>query len=157
MLRFILLLLFPVLAGAQTVGLHLVSGHASGGLNNANPGAYVRFDNGVTVGTYRNSYRRNSVYLGYTAETSATDRLSLAVTVGAITGYQREEWAGTCLDGHVTTGTETCYLGRGGKVSPLFVPSFAYRNGNSAVRFGLIPNATAKSIRAVHVMVEHHF
>ena len=157
MLQFILLLLFPVLASAQTVGLHLISGHTSGGLNNINPGVYVRFDNGLTAGAYRNSYSRNSVYLGYTEETSATDRLSLAVTVGVITGYQREEWAGTCLDGHVTTGTETCYLGRGGKVGLMFVPSVAYRSGDYAVRIGLIPNASTKSIRAVHLMAERSF
>jgi hypothetical protein len=157
MLRFILLLLFPVWASAQTVGLHLVSGHTQGGLNNTNPGIYARFDSGLTVGAYRNSFRRNSVYLGYTVETSPTDRLSVAVTAGAITGYQREEWCGRCLNGNIGTKSNPCFAGDGGKVSPMLVPSIAYRHGEYAARFGIIPDASRKSIRAVHLMVERHF
>ena len=157
MLRFIFLLLFPVLASAQTVGLHLVSGHASGGLNNANLGVYARFDNGLTVGAYRNSYRRNSVYLGSSVETSATDRFSLALTVGGITGYQKRTWLGKCLDGTTADGPERCFEGHGRFINVLFVPSVAYRTDDYAIRVGLIPNASTKSIRAVHLMAERHF
>lgn len=157
MFRFILLMLFPVFAGAQTVGLHLVSVHDSEGMNNFNPGVYARFDNGVTVGAYRNSFRRNSVYLGYTLETSATDRFSLAMTIGGITGYQKRTWYGVCRDGYVTKGLDRCYEGHGRFINPLFVPSAAYRADGYTIRVGLIPNASAKSIRAVHLMAERHF
>ena len=78
-----LALIAPV-ARADTVGLHLASVHVpQRHFNNTNPGAYYRSDAGWTMGGYRNSLRRTSVYAGYTWEYSA-----LALTAGAVTGYQ---------------------------------------------------------------------
>jgi hypothetical protein len=153
MLRFFLLLLFPMLASAQTVGLHLVSGHEHGGLNNINPGVYVRFDNGVTFGAYRNSYKRVSTYLGYTAEVFA-DRVSLGVTVGAITGYQRISGPQFCPKGNHEAPGFPCFH-EGKRVQVMFVPSIAYHAGDYAVRLGIIPRA--KEFADAHLMIERHF
>jgi hypothetical protein len=155
MLRFILLLLFPVLASAQTVGIHLVSAHQHGGLNNINPGVYARLDNGVTVGAYRNSYKRTSAYLGYTAETFA-DRVSLGLTVGAITGYQSISGPQFCPEGNHEAPGFPC-INEGKRVQLMFVPSIAYHGGEYAVRLGIIPRPSTKDIAAVHLMFERSF
>ena len=132
MLRFILLLLFPVLASAQTVGVHTVSVHEHHGLNNTNPGLYIRYDNGLTGGFYRNSYRRESAYLGHTME-ARNGSVSAAVTVGAVTGYPAA------------------------KVMALVVPSVAYHFGDSAVRVGIIPRPPKTgAAAALHLMFESH-
>jgi len=67
-----------------SMGVHLASVHVpdNGRVNNTNPGAFVRFDNGFTAGGYHNSLRKTSVYAGYTAE-----RGVFGLTVGAVTGY----------------------------------------------------------------------
>jgi len=67
------------------LGLHLATAHFGGhDLNAVNPGVYVRHESGATAGTFRNSYRRQSAYAGWTFETPGR---GLALTVGAITGY----------------------------------------------------------------------
>ena len=73
---------------AQSVGLHLVSVHipAREGQHNFNPGIYVRFDNGVTLGTYHNTLGKQTFYAGYTVEHGP-----FALTLGAASGYQRQE------------------------------------------------------------------
>jgi len=71
----------PAVAG--TLGLHIGSQHIPNkDYNNFNPGAYYRTDEGWTVGGYRNSYKRSSVYGGHTWE-----RGDYGLTAGAITGY----------------------------------------------------------------------
>ena len=76
---------WPLLpAHADTVGLHVASAHVpQRKFNNVNPGLYFRSDTGWTVGGYRNSLGRTSVYGGYTLEYGL-----LALTAGAVTGYQ---------------------------------------------------------------------
>ncbi len=125
---FVLLALFVGAANAQTFGLHLVSGHAHGGYNNVNPGVYVRLDNGATLGTFRNSHSRQSVYAGYTVEKS-WNGFSAALTVGGITGYKEAS------------------------VMVLAVPSVAY----SGVRLGIIPRPMKGGSAALHLMVEKHY
>ncbi len=74
-------------ARAETVfGVHVASAHLpdNGRVSNVNPGAYVSFDNCATVGFYRNSLRRVSVYAGCTLE-----RGIAGVTLGGVTGYEK--------------------------------------------------------------------
>lgn len=132
MARFIIaaLLFLASAANAQTVGIHTVSVHAHGGYNNVNPGLYVRHG-GITFGTYRNSYRKQSAYLGYTLETPQWHSMTAAVTVGAITGYERAS------------------------VMPMLVPSVAYHFGRSAVRLGIVPRPPVNGgSAAMHLMFE---
>lgn len=115
------------------VGVHVGSYHFEGDFNNFNPGAYV-YHNGWTTGTYYNSERRQSVYAGYTFEHYLTADLSVAVTVGAITGYLRAP------------------------VLPLVLPSAAYKlTARDSVRIGFVPPVGKGSSAAVHVMFERSF
>lgn len=66
------------------LGLHLASWHSAPSLESVNPGLYVRHESGFTAGAFRNSYRRESAYAGWTFETA--DR-RFALTAGAVTGY----------------------------------------------------------------------
>jgi hypothetical protein len=74
------------------IGIHVGSRHEpvrrpnGQKFNNSNPGVYLRWDNGVTVGGYRNSEYRTSVYAGWTWASSACGP---AVTFGVITGYAK--------------------------------------------------------------------
>jgi hypothetical protein len=81
------------------IGVHLLSAHSVGGMNDANTGLYVRAAGGATLGVYENSIsgtelagstrpRRQSVYLGWTWETPGR---AFGVTLGAVNGYGRDE------------------------------------------------------------------
>ena len=68
------------------IGLHLGTVHLpSVPPCDLNPGIYVQTTEGATLGVYRNSECRTSVYTGVTFET-ADQRW--AVTLGAVTGYR---------------------------------------------------------------------
>lgn len=128
-MRALFFLFFCFSAHAQTVGIHTISAHTNGGMNNVNPGVYVRLDN-VTFGTFRNSHRQQSAYLGYTFDRRFGD-VSAAVTVGGITGYPAAS------------------------VMPMVVPSVAYHFGQHAVRVGIVPKPPVHgSSAAVHLMFE---
>lgn len=131
---FALLLSFSAVAGAQTIGLHTVSAHEHSGMNNTNPGLYVRFDNGLTAGFYRNSYREQSAYLAWTVESAQWHNLSAAITAGGVSGYPSA------------------------RVMALVVPSVAYHVGESAVRLGIVPRPPKTgAAAALHLMLERHF
>ena len=120
-------------ATAQTVGIHTVSVHEHSGFNNVNPGLYLRYASGLTAGFYRNSYRRESAYLGYTIETPQWRDFSAAVTVGGVTGYPAAS------------------------VMPLVVPSIAYHFDQSTVRLGIVPRPPKTgAAAALHLMFEQH-
>lgn len=78
---------FP--ASGDVVGLHLYSVHSDPGFEDATPGAYYRWANGVQVGVLRNSYRDTSVYGGYLL--SFDDAKRFGLFVGAISGYEKAE------------------------------------------------------------------
>ena len=70
-------------AQEHTFGLHLASYHApEKTYNNLNPGLYWRHPDGWTAGFYRNSIRRDSLYVGYTWKYGRLD-----ITTAAVTGY----------------------------------------------------------------------
>jgi hypothetical protein len=74
----------PAWADVDRIGLHLGTVHQGDGFNNVNPGVYAVWSNGATVGTYFNSERRQTAYVGWT-----WDRGPFALTAAALTGYQR--------------------------------------------------------------------
>jgi len=72
---------------ALAIGIHLATYHFDRDLTykEFNPGAYVACD-GYTVGGYRNSENKNSVYVGY----QFTNVLGpIDIFLGAATGYSR--------------------------------------------------------------------
>ena len=120
-------------AQAQTlVGIHTVSVHTEKGYNNTNPGFYLSID-GYTVGTYYNSERHQTYYVGYNFAGELGYGLDWGLTLGLATGYERS------------------------KVVPMVVPSVSYGLGNNfAVRLSAIP-PFAKSPGVAHLSFEYRF
>lgn len=110
----------PQRAHADTWGLHIASVHVpQRGERDINPGLYWRSDDGITLGGYRNSLGRASVYAGLTIESGPW-----ALTAGVLYGYQAQtsctrsaEWYGGFI-AHCDTGP-----GSSTKFVPLFAPS----------------------------------
>ena len=108
-------------AATRLIGLHLLSLHAQPGMETATPGLYARHaPTGATLGLLRNSEGRASAYAGLTLQ-----RGPLAVTLGAVTGYQRAS------------------------VLPLVVPSVRFDGG---LRLSVIPNPWGPA--ALHISLE---
>ncbi len=118
-----------------TVGLHLVSAHSNQAQDwrEVNPGVYLRWSNGATVGTYLNSVNRQSVYLGWTGDWPIASRASVGLTLGAITGYSRS-------------------------VLPLVVPSLRVGiTERASVRTAIVINPRPGSAHALHLSAEWSF
>ena len=75
-------------ATSVILGIHTLSYHTDvgGHYNNVNTGAYVSYNN-FTVGTYWNSDRRQSTYIG--KEYELTESCRFDATVGVISGYKK--------------------------------------------------------------------
>ena len=121
------------LTRAQTiVGIHTVSVHTEKGYNNTNPGVYLSID-GYTAGTYYNSERHQTYYVGYNFAGELGYGLDWGLTLGLATGYERS------------------------KVVPMLVPSVSLNLGNNfAVRLSAIP-PFAKSPGVAHLSFERKF
>jgi len=121
-----------MIAASIVLGIHLASVHREPGFNNANVGAYVQFESGLTAGVVENSYRRTSFYAGWTWETA--DK-RFALTAGAITGYPSA------------------------KVSPLLVPSYRHDMGDGwSARISYLPKPPRYGASdAVHASIERRF
>ncbi len=111
----------------HTFGLHLVSYHSPvKTYNNTNPGAYYRHPDGWTAGFYRNSVRRDSIYVGYTWKYGILD-----VTTAGVSGYFH-------------------------KVQPLLVPSVSLGTWQGLTpRIAYIPRVEKKiGSHVIHLMLE---
>lgn len=75
-------------AQAQTMGVNLVTAHASGGFRSWTPGLYARSDSGLTAGILRNSEGGASAHLSQTWRVQPLG-IPLDLQAGAITGYRR--------------------------------------------------------------------
>lgn len=134
-------------AKAETVfGAHLVSHHVGAdGFNNANVGAYVVVD-GWTVGAYRNSLYRTSIYAGY-----QFDWGPFSLTAGVVSGYKREVTECT------GSRAQTCWRSTGFSrttLAPMLVPSMHLGPARVWVipSFGFVRNAGV-----LHLSVEGKF
>ena len=124
----------------NTVGLHLgtmhfsqnkvSSKHFQGTWNDFNPGVYVKLNNGMTFGTYYNSERKQSAYIGRTFSKNLTQNLEIAATVGIISGYNKS-------------------------VLPLVLPTVAYKfHQDFAARVGFVPKVNKQGSAGLHLMIE---
>lgn len=117
----------------NAVGLHLGSKHAQGTWNDINPGVYVKLQNGMTFGTYYNSERKQSAYVGRTFSKNLTQNLEIAATVGIISGYNKS-------------------------VLPLVLPTVAYKfHQDFAARVGFVPKVNKQGSAGLHLMIEKQF
>jgi hypothetical protein len=80
-------------AEGAVIGLHVGTLHmpARPTDHNLNPGLYLKTESGLTLGGYRNSLGRGSVYL---AQTWSAGPFSL--TLGAVSGYRRRAYDAPC-------------------------------------------------------------
>jgi hypothetical protein len=150
---FVMAMLVSTAQAETTVGLHLGSVHlpSYSWQNDVNPGAYIRID-GWTAGAYYNTYKRPSVYAGYTFVNGP-----FSVTVGAVSGYRIKQHAGACMDGTYGTTAQPCNEGAvHGALAPLVVPSVLFFDN---VRVSLLPGVPGnkQSYTAVHLSIEKSF
>jgi hypothetical protein len=123
----------PMAAMSMTVGLHLASVHDKPGFNDTNPGVYIRTESGITAGTVFNSERKQSFHLGYTWERPISKRLSVAVTVGGITGYKLP-------------------------VTPMVIPSAAFKlTEDLSLRVSGLARVNRDGANALHLSLEQRF
>lgn len=121
----------------SSVGLHIGSHHFTdrehGAWNNVNPGVFARWGSGLVVGTLRNSESRQSVYVGHAWQSPRWAGLSVDLTAGAITGYDRP-------------------------VSPLLAVGASLALTESfSIRLSLLPKAAPKGSAAIHLSTEWSF
>ncbi len=121
-----------LLPAGTRVGLHLASWHSKPGFENVNPGAYVLLPGGAIAGAYRNSHARTSAYAGWMFEHEFGPALSVAVSLGLVTGYPARS------------------------VMPALVPSMALRvTERWALRLYLLPKPPQHgSTHALHLAAE---
>lgn len=128
-----------ILCCVAAVGLHLGSQHFAPlpnqpEFNNRNPGLYVLFDNRVAVGTFYNSLRRQSAYVGYNVPLATYEPIKFDILVGGITGYPLA------------------------KVAPLLLPSARFAlTHNVRLRVGFLPRTKVTGAYVVHFMAEYRF
>ena len=127
----------------NTIGLHLgtyhfsqnkvSSKHFKGTWNDFNPGVYAKLNKGITFGTYYNSERKQSFYVGKTFSKNLTNNLEIAATVGVISGYNKT-------------------------VLPLVLPTVGYKfHQDFAVRVGFVPKVNKQGSAGLHLMFEKQF
>lgn len=121
-------------ANSATFGIHGGTYHFNRSYNyqEVNPGVYFQSDNGIIVGTYRNSYDRTTVYAGFTIETDDR-RFALTGMVG--TGYK-----GMC--------PRFC-----GVLTPALTPSVRFPLGDSGAALRL----SSPSLQGIHASIEYSF
>jgi hypothetical protein len=118
-------------AQAQHVlGAHMATAHFGADLKAETPGLYARHSNGATAGFYRNSYGQWSTYAAWSWQTPGK---TLALTVGAVTGYPAA------------------------RVMPLVVPSARVPLWQgAALRLAYIPKPLRHGTAAgLHLAIEH--
>jgi hypothetical protein len=119
------------------IGLHVGSVHTDNStgqsLNGFNPGIYLEHTSGITVGTYYNSLRRASYYVGYNYRMAPIYGVTPSVLVGGVTGYTTSPtWA--------------------------IVPSLSYNMGDGvAVRLSYLPKVEATKVQTLHLSLEKRF
>jgi hypothetical protein len=122
----------------DTAGVHLGSVHSNNydavsqkPWNNLNPGIYFRADN-IVFGTYFNSVRKQSVYLGYSY--AVTDNID--VVVGIVSGYNGPGYSAKA-------------------VMPMVVPSIHFPiSGGVVGRISIAPQVAKGGATAVHFSLE---
>lgn len=144
------------------IGLHLVSVHlpAEPWQNNVNPGVYVRSASGLTVGAYRNTLSRPSIYIAQSFELAPEGLapLRFALTVGVVSGYRIKRVDQPCPPG--TRPDHACYTLEGltnAHLLPMLTPSVSMPlGGSNSLRLSFIPSLASRS-SVFHLSAEHSF
>lgn len=118
----------------DVVGFHLATWHDKPGFCNFNPGLYLRWRSGLTIGTYDNSTCHQSFYAGRTWDWERSPFV-LSLTIAAVSGYP----GGPVL----------------GAIPSVALPIPGRRD--LSVRVAFIPRVEKRSANAIHLMLEHRF
>ena len=173
----ILALMFTPKANAfdlkpTVVGLHIASYHIQNtppgqpGFNNDNHGLYLKWTNGLTIGTLMNSVNRRGNYIAQTFEKVVSEHVSIAITAGVIRGYDKlvqDNFTGVpSSDQHVDVRCNADRYCRPvllkSVLAPLVVPSVAYNiNEHVRARLSWIVKTHKDSAHAAHLSVEWVF
>lgn len=134
------------------LGIHLISYHAPAKdyQNNENWGVYAAYNN-FTVGAYRNTLRRTSLYAGYNVQLWGP----IDITLGGVSGYQKKSETELCGPIGVSDWFVTCQVQHGysrGAVSLLAAPSVHY----GPVRLWFIPSV-GRTSSVFHLSLEGTF
>lgn len=152
-----------------TVGLHLGSHHLGDQArdwNNANHGVYARWGNGLTVGTLRNSLNRQGTYVAWTWKRPVHERVSVAITAGITSGYDRlvqDNFTGTPGKGqHTAVRCNAAGQCRTVLLRPVLVPLVApsvalHITHQLAARVSFIPKTGTDAAHALHLSAEWRF
>ena len=120
----------------QSIGLHTVSQHSAAGYNGVNPGVYLHWANGLTLGAFRNSYEHDSAYAGWLWHIDHEHRFG--VLFGAVTGYG--------------STTERMAL------APLVAPSFRWGLGDGmSARVSWFADPRHGAVQVLHLSIEWSF
>jgi hypothetical protein len=155
------------LLSGVVIGAHLVSVHSRTGMNNDNPGVFMRLPAGFTAGVYENSVsrtrfagagepRRISTYAGWTFETAGG---RFALTLGGATGYGRQAQV-ICLRAQGDRCAVTQELAQVPDLVPFAVPSLRLNiTPQFAGRIGYVYTprigAASRPVHAAHLMLEY--
>jgi hypothetical protein len=152
-----------------TVGLHLGSHHLGDKAqqwNNANHGVYARWGNGLTLGTLRNSLNRQGTYVAWTWERPVHERVSVAITAGVTSGYDRlvqDNFTGTPGKGqHTAVRCNAAGQCRTVLLRPVLVPLIApsvelHITQLLSARVSFIPKTGTDADHALHLSAEWRF
>ena len=140
-----------MLCESLILGVHLASAHLQPAINqhNANPGIYAECD-GLTAGAYRNTLGRASVYAGYTLHSGP-----FAVSLGAVSGYQKRYAPGECRPGYREDAANPClklYGITASRLMPMIAPSVSL----GPARLWYLPRVGAHS-SVLHLSLQHQF
>lgn len=127
----------------DVIGMHMFSVHSNNRdpvaerpWNNANPGIYFRWSN-IVAGTYYNSIRKESYYVGYAYPVFN----NLDMVVGVVSGYNG-------------IGPGGAY--RAKAIMPMLVPSVHFPiNGNLSARINLAIGIGKGSATAINFALEY--
>ena len=74
----------------KVIGIHIGSHHFNNSVrhwNNDNKGIYFRWENGIQIGSVRNSENKQSIYIANLWERTLTEKFKVHATLGMISGY----------------------------------------------------------------------
>ena len=118
----------------QAVRLHVASWHDRGDFNNANLGMALRWEGGLALGGFRNSFGRPSWYGGMVIPAFEGRAFQLELMAGVISGYSDSS-----------------------PVDLVAVPSLGWRmSPRNSLQVVFMPRFVIPA-NAVHVMVEHRW
>jgi hypothetical protein len=118
---------------ASVIGIHTVSAHSKPGFNGKNPGLFVQWANGVTLGAFYNSYNKTSAYAGWLWNIDTQARFGVLFALASGYGSTEERLP----------------------VAPVVAPTVRLGlGGQASARVSLFPDPRTGSAQVLHLSFE---